>query len=140
MDDSEHADSKNAFDSAGNLVPPGELLPLTPKQMDVLRRFALLQVGVEAVRHSLAGVFEFELRPKQRTAKTYFRVPEPGIAITRDHISKALEQKRLGLISERELVYWATMLLLNDAYEPDPKDEDFVAEWLNDISYSLDAT
>jgi hypothetical protein len=32
------------------------------------------------------------------------------------------------------------MLLLNDAYEPDPKDEDFVAEWLNDISYSLDAT
>ena len=60
--------------------------------------------------------------------------------ITRDHISRALEQKRLGLVSERDLVYWATMLLLNDAYELDPKDEDFVAEWLNDISYSLDAT
>ena len=27
------------------------------------------------------------------------------------------KQKRLGAISERDLVYWATMLLLNDAYE-----------------------
>jgi hypothetical protein len=50
------------------------------------------------------------------------------------------KQKRLGAISERDLVYWATMLLLNDAYELDPSDEDFIAEWLNDISYSLDAT
>lgn len=29
------------------------------------------------------------------------------------------------------------MILLNDAYEIDPKDQDFVAEWLNDISYNL---
>lgn len=117
-----------------------ELPVLTKEQLEVLRRFASLEAGVEDVRRSLAGIFEFDLEPERRTANVYFRVPEPGIAITRDHISKALEQKRLGLISERELVYWATMLLLNDAYEPDPKDEDFVAEWLNDISYNLDAT
>lgn len=60
--------------------------------------------------------------------------------ITRDHVRRALEQKRLRLISERELVYWATMLLLNDAYELDPNDEDFLADWLNDISFNLDAT
>lgn len=119
---------------------PGDLPTLTPEQLETLRRFALLQVGIEDVRRSLAGVFEFELQPKWRIASTKFRVPEPGVMITRDHISRALEQKRLGLISERELVYWATMLLVNDAYELDPKDEDFVANWLNDISYSLDAT
>lgn len=107
--------------------------------MQVLRRFACLEVGVDEIQRSLAGVFEFDLDPNRRSASTYFRVPEPGIAVTRDHISRALEQKRLGLISERELVQWATMLLLNDAYMPDPKDEDFVAEWLNDISYNLDA-
>jgi hypothetical protein len=111
---------------------------LTPEQFEVLRRFAALEVGVEEVRRSLDGVFEFDLDPQRRTASVRFRVPEPGIAITRDHISKALERKRLGTISERELVYWATMLLLNDAYEIDPKDEDFIAEWLNDISYNLD--
>jgi hypothetical protein len=32
------------------------------------------------------------------------------------------------------------MLLLNDPYELAPSDEDFIAEWLHDISYSLDAT
>ena len=119
---------------------PGDLPMLTPEQLETLRRFALLQVGVEDVRRSLAGVFEFDLSPELRTAATKFRVPEPGVTITRDHVSRALEQKRLGLISERELVYWATMLLLNDAYELDPKDEDFLADWLNNISLNLDAT
>jgi hypothetical protein len=45
-----------------------------------------------------------------------------------------------GDISQRELIDWATMLLLNDAYQPDPKEEDFVAEWLNRISYNFDPT
>jgi hypothetical protein len=122
------------------MLIPGDLPTLTPEQLETLRRFALLQVGVQDIRRSLAGVFEIELTPERRTAATNFRVPEPGVMITRDHISRALEQKRLGLISEQELVYWATMLLLNDAYELDPSDEDFLAEWLNDISFSLDAT
>jgi hypothetical protein len=122
------------------MLIPGDLPTLTSEQLETLRRFALLQVGVEDVRRSLLGVFEFELTPERRTATTNFRVPEPGVMITRDHVRRALEQKRLSLISERELVYWATMLLLNDAYELDPDDEDFLAEWLNDISFSLDAT
>jgi hypothetical protein len=52
----------------------------------------------------------------------------------------ALEHKRFELISERDLVYWATILLLNDAYVFDPGDEDLIAEWLNDISFNLDAS
>lgn len=31
----------------------------------------------------------------------------------------------------------ATMLLMNHAYEFDDKDEDFIAQWLNDISFDL---
>jgi hypothetical protein len=66
-------------------------------------------------------------------------MPEPGIAITRQHLANALEKKRVGKISERDLVHWATILLLNDAYVLDPGDEDLIAEWLNDISVNLDA-
>ena len=127
-------------ESGYTLTSNSEIPRLTSEQLQVLRDYASLEVGVEDVRRSLSGVFEFDLQPEKRTASTSFRVPEPGVLVTRDHISNALEQKRRGLISERELVYWATMLLLNDAYELDPNDEDFVAEWLNDISYSLDAT
>jgi hypothetical protein len=117
-----------------------ELPELTAEQMAVLSRFARLEVGLEEVRTALTGIFEFDLDPGHRTASTRFKLPEPGIAITRDHIFNALELKRLGVLSEQDLVYWATMLLLNNAYEPDPQEEEFVAEWLNDISYNLNAS
>jgi len=124
-----------------------ELPALTEAQLDVLRRFAFLEVGIDQLRRSLAGVFDFDFdsRPvaglsQRRTATGRFRIPEPGIVITRAHIANALEQKRLGVISERDLVYWATILLLNDAYLWNPGDEDLISEWLNDISLNLDAT
>ena len=125
-----------------------QLPSLTPNQMEALRQFASLEISEEELNTRLAGVFEvhFETLPAaapgrhlQRAVHGGFRMPEPGIAISREHISNALERKRFGLISERELVHWATILLLNDAYVLDPGDEDLIAEWLNDISLNLDA-
>ena len=126
-----------------------QLPRLTEEQLEALRRFALLEIGVNELLRQLAGVFEIELEPglqsdsglsQRRTAAGHFRVPEPGVVITRNHISNALDLKRAGTISERDLVYWATILLLNDAYVLDPGDEDLIAEWLNDISLNLDAS
>lgn len=121
---------------------------LTPKQMEALRQFALLEISEEELRQRLAGVFEVHFEPmsvpaagrhQRRMVRGSFRMPEPGIVITREHISNALERKRFGLISERDLVHWATILLLNDAYVLDPGDEDLIADWLNDISLNLNA-
>jgi hypothetical protein len=123
--------------------------PLTEEQMDTLRRYALFEVGLEQMLRSMAGAFDISFDPNQdsgagatqrRAANNRFPIPEPGIVITREHISNALERKRFELISERDLVYWATVLLLNDAYVFDPGDEDLIAEWLNDISFNLDAS
>jgi hypothetical protein len=125
-----------------------ELPNLTNEQLDTLRRFAMLEISVPAMLHSLAGVFEVDFQSRQqsepdlvqrRNASGQFRMPEPGIVITRAHIANALDLKRAGLVSERDLVHWATILLLNDAYVLDPGDEDLIAEWLNDISMNLDA-
>jgi hypothetical protein len=116
--------------------------------MDVLRRYASFEIGEEELQRRLAGVFEIRFEAlhagadghtQRRTASGNFRMPEPGIVISREHIAHALEQKRLGRITERDLVHWATILLLNDAYVLDPGDEDLIAEWLNDISVNLDA-
>jgi hypothetical protein len=131
-------------------LPEESRLPsLTADQLDALRRFALFEIDANEMRRSLAGVFEFDFESKRptadeslqrRVAAGHFRVPEPGIVITRDHIANALERKRFGLISERDLVVWATVLLFNDAYALDPGDEDLIADWLNDISLNLDAS
>jgi hypothetical protein len=123
--------------------------PLTDEQLEMLRRFALFEVSREEMLRSLAGAFDVNFDPKEesdkgitqrRSANNRFPIPEPGIVITREHISNALEHKRFEMISERDLVYWATILLLNDAYVFDPGDEDMIAEWLNDISFNLDAS
>jgi hypothetical protein len=112
---------------------------LTPGQIDVLRRYALFEAGIGEVREVLPAAFEMDLRHARRGAGSGFRVPEPGIVITREHIANALERRRFELISERDLAEWATILLSNDAYILDPGDEDLIADWLNDISAHLGA-
>jgi hypothetical protein len=131
------------------MEPETEQPPLTEQQMDVLRRYALFEVGLDEMLGSMQGAFDINFDGREqagasatqrRSANNRFPIPEPGIVITREHISNALERKRFGLVSERDLVYWATVLLLNDAYVFDPGDEDLIAEWLNDISFNLDAS
>jgi hypothetical protein len=122
------------------MIDETQLPHLTAHQQDVLRRFAWMEAGVEELRSAMTGVFEFELQRGHRAAHTWFRMPEPAIAITRRHIESALNRKREGKIKERDLVEWATLLLLNDAYVLAPGDEDLIAEWLNDISLHLDAS
>ncbi len=117
-----------------------ELPKLTPEQLTALEQYARLEIGVDDVRRALRGIVEFNFEPENRWINQQFHVPEPGIPITREHIQNALTKKRLGHVEERDLVYWASMLLMNDAYEFDSKDEDFIADWLNDISYNLDPT
>ena len=126
-----------------------ELPPLSDEQMEVLRRYALFEVGLDEMLRSLKGAFDIDFQEnrenqssgtQRRSANNRFPIPEPGIVITREHISNALERKRFEVISERDMVYWATVLLLNDAYVFDPGDEDLIAEWLNDISFNLDAS
>jgi hypothetical protein len=126
-----------------------EQRPLSKEQMEVLRQYALLEVGLHEMLGSMKGAFDIDFEDnranessatQRRSANNRFPIPEPGIVITREHISNALERKRFELISERDLVYWATVLLLNDAYVFDPGDEDLIAEWLNDISFNLDAS
>ncbi len=128
--------------------PEPEQSPLSTEQMDALRRYALFEIGHDEMLRSMAGAFDIDFESKEtgtsvtqrRSANNRFPIPEPGIVITRDHISNALERKRFGLVTERDLVYWATVLLLNDAYVFDPGDEDLIADWLNDISLNLDAS
>ena len=117
-----------------------ELPHLSSEQLKVLERYAQLEATLDEVRCSLAGLMEFNFEPETRRLNAFFRVPEPGISISREHIENALSKKRIGKLGEKDLVNWASMLLMNDAYEFDPADEDFIADWLNDISYNLDPT
>jgi hypothetical protein len=61
----------------------------------------------------------------------------PKVRITREHVENALEKRRLKQISERDLINWATMVMINDAYYWERKDEDAVGEWVERLSLDL---
>lgn len=115
-----------------------ELPELTAAQKSVLERFGSLDAGLDEVRLALRGIFEFDLDNASRTAHSSFKIPIPGLLISREHIENALSRKRAHRISEGDLVSWATFLLINPAYDFDPADEDLITGWLNDISYNLE--
>jgi hypothetical protein len=85
--------------------------------------------------------FEFDAAAHdgRRSMENNFIAPQPGVLITKWHIENALTKKRDGAISDGQLIEWATMLLMNHGYELDQKDNNLVAEWLNDISFDLRA-
>ena len=90
--------------------------PLTDQRLDVLRRFALLEVSRKDMLRSLAGALDINFDPKEdpnkrcRVAslgKQPFPISEPGIVITREHISTR-SSISASKVSERT-GYWATI-------------------------------
>lgn len=63
--------------------------------------------------------------------------PERKVRITRQYVETALGKRRSRMISERDLVDWATMIIINDVFYWKPEDADFVAEWVNRLSLDL---
>lgn len=113
---------------------------LTDKELGCLSRFARFEISFRWLRFCLRRVmklnFDAEANNGMRSMENNFIVPEPGILITRKDIDNALSKRQRSEITDKQLIEWATMLLLNDAYEFDGKDEDFIAGWLNEVSFN----
>jgi hypothetical protein len=86
------------------------------------------------LRRRLHGVLVFDFRDQERKLTTRYGTPRPGVRIESKHIRAAMDKHALGQISTEQLADWATMLLLNDAYDWEGPDEDEIADLLNDLS------
>ena len=117
----------------------GSLPALTPEQQRAHVDFAWLRITLSQLESVCRPLIEFSFTPTERRFTGAFQLPQPGIPFTRAHIDQALSRRLAGSISERDLVIWSTFILLNDAYELDPADEDVIADWLNDVSFGSPA-
>ena len=111
------------------------LTSLTSEQRKALEQFAALEITMEELRQRLSGAVELDFDGERRTVTEHFDIPEPGVRIERRHIENALDKKRRGQITEKELSDWAAVLLMIHAYDWQGKDEDEIADWLHDLSY-----
>lgn len=121
------------------MIQRTKLPPLSEHQTKCLEKFRVFEISLDELRRCLKGIvkFDFDAADGTRWMETHFEVPEPGVLITKKHLEDALAKKRDGLITDRQVIEWATMILHNHAYELDEKDEDLLADWLNDISFDL---
>ncbi len=113
----------------------GSTSDLTRGQRRALEEFAELRISLEDLRRRLHGVLEFDFKDQERSLKTHYGgTPTPGVRIELEHIREAMEKHAREEVSTHDLADWATMLLLNDAYDWEGPDEEKIADWLNEIS------
>jgi len=61
-------------------------------------------------------------------------IPKNPVKVTRADINSAIEKARTGEIAQHQGQQWASMLLLNDAFDWSGEDEGAIADMLADLS------
>ena len=113
-----------------------ELPTLSKYQLDCLRRFLRFELSTEVLRKVLSPLVTFTLEgPATQQTVTYSAgIPKDPVKVTRADINSAVEKARAGEISQERLQQWASMLLLNDAFDWSGEDEDAISDILADLS------
>jgi len=60
--------------------------------------------------------------------------PKKAVRITPQHIETVFAKRQRREITERDMVHWADMVTINDAYFWEPQDADVVGRWVNYLS------
>jgi len=114
--------------------PKNPVKKFTKAHRRALEEFADLKISLEELRQRLAGMVEFDFQNHERRLDSHYGTPVPGVCIELKHIRAAMEKHARGEISTEQLADFATMLLLNHAYDWEGPEEDEIAGWLNEIS------
>ncbi len=103
-------------------------------ELELLERFARMEISLDELTVRLHGMLELDFGPEERKLISHFLLPEPGVRIELNGVRKVMEKHWKGEVSDDELYRWATMLLLNEAYDWEGPDEDEIAEVLNELA------
>lgn len=107
---------------------------LTRSERKALEKFACLDISLEELQRCLGEMLVFNFGKEERRLTSYFLLPRPGVCVEKKYIQTAMDKHARGELSTEQLADWATMLLLNDAYDWQGPDEEEIAGWLNEIS------
>jgi hypothetical protein len=111
------------------------LVSLTPDQHKALEQFVALKLTLGELRQRLRGAVEIDFEGDRREVTEHFEIPNLGIRVEKRHIENALDEKRRGQLTEKELSDWAAVLVMIHAYDWQGNQEDEIAGWLHDLSY-----
>lgn len=113
-----------------------KLPELTPEQRLAHEQFSRMEITLERLLEVCRPVLTLSFTPNERRAECHFRPPSPGVPITRRQVEDARERRASGMATAGDAMVWATVILLSEAYDIDPADEDWIADELNAMSWS----
>jgi len=105
----------------------------TNQEREALVQFARLEISLEDLCSRLQGMLTIDFNSKERRLTSRLLDAEPGIQIEKQHVQHALEERTRGAITARQLSNWATMLIMNTAYDWEGLDEQVIDE-LNELA------
>ena len=108
--------------------------PLTSEEKELHFRFLRFEIPWAELFRDRHGVLEFNFTLNAGNFVANFLTPDPGVPVTLSDIDFAIAKYKIGEISKDGLASWATLLLLNDAFDWQDPDEDEVARRMNDLS------
>lgn len=108
---------------------------LTKEQHQALKEFAEGKICLGELAKALSCIMEINFKNHQRQIKWKEGICGPEFRIELSHIHNAMERHTRGEISTEQLVEWAAMILINDAFGWEGPDQDEISELLNDISF-----
>jgi hypothetical protein len=107
---------------------------ITDEEREALQRFLRCEISLEALLLELHGMVEIEFLSTVRRLTSHFNLVEPPIRVAKTDVDNAIAKRRSGALTERDLVRWATGIVLNDTYLWEGEDEDEISDALNDLS------
>jgi hypothetical protein len=107
---------------------------LNPDELKLLAQFANCEISLDELLGCTRGMIEIDFGPSKRSLISHYLLPTPGIRINLIHIENAISKYTSREISSDDLKHWATMLLLNEAYEWEGPNEEEIADKLHELS------
>jgi hypothetical protein len=94
-----------------------------------------LRISIQELGRRLRGAVDLDFDGEHRVLTEHFEIPHQGVRVKKTDIENALEKRRRGEITEKELSDWAAALVMIHAYNWQGNDENEISDWLNDLSY-----
>lgn len=107
-------------------------------QIEILNKFAWGEISLDAMHAQLSKIIGRPVRrnPMMRHFGVNGICADRTIRITRAHLENVLCKRRSKRMSDRDLVDWATMLMINDAYYWNWRDS-ILSEWISRFHLDL---
>src|SRR5690348_1254526 len=102
-----------------------------PEVLAWIEGYAQCELSLEELCSKVRNLMgkRFIHNEKMRVVNLNQVCPQRAVRITTQHIETLLAKGRYGQITEQEILDWAHMVIINDAYFWEPQDADTVGRW-----------